>query len=100
MPIRLPLLLRMQRLVKQLRTRQAEIELELSLLDRDEDDSDDTPAENVTISHASITEIEDNKTSIKKARNNTAGDEQSISMKIASMHARLECSKVDFPKGL
>ena len=100
MPIRLPLLLRMQRLIKQLRTRQAEIELELSLLDCDEDDSDNTPTKNVTISHASITKIEDDETSIKEAHNDTAGDEQSISAKIASMRARLERSKVDFPKGL
>ena len=90
----------MQRLIKQLRTRQAEIELELSLLDRDEDDSDNTPTENVTIFHASITEIEDDETSIKEAHNNMARDEQSISTKIASMRACLKHSKVDFPKGL
>ena len=88
MPIRLPLLLRMQRLIKQLRTCQAEIELELSLLDHNEDNSDDTPAENVTISHTSINEIENDETSIKEACNNMAKDEQ---LRFLSVNKELFC---------
>lgn len=90
----------LQNKIKQLKARQAEIEQELAQLEASSDDADTSPAGVVTVSHASITEIEDDERSIVEPRNGTAGDEQSTGARIASLRARLERSRVDFPKGL
>ena len=69
-------------------------------LETDGDDSATPPVKTVSISHVSITEIQDDETTTEEARNSTAGDEQSAHATIASMRTRLTRSKVDFPKGL
>ncbi|GJE99134.1 hypothetical protein PsYK624_153810 [Phanerochaete sordida] len=90
----------LQNKIKQLKARQAEIEQELAQLDTDNNSSGTSPAGVVDISFASITEIEDDESSMPEPRNSMTGDEQSTSARIASLRARLERSRVDFPEGL